>query len=314
MEAVTAPSTATTVDEAGKKIAGILNPKPPEQQAAPAIPPPAPESTAEAQAPETPVEPETPIAHEKPTYKVRVDGEEAEVELDELLRGYSRTSDYTRKTQAAAELRKAAEVEQAAAREERQHYAKQLEQIKSQLADVGEPDWTRLVSEDPLEYVRQRAVWDQRKDRLAAIDSEQKRVAELHARDEHNRRQALVLEEERKLHLALPDWKDPRKSKAEREGVIDYARSVGFSDEELGSLFDHRALVVMREAMMYRKMVAEAKKTVEKAPTGPKAAKPGNLQERVVDPNLNAARERFGQTRTWKDAGAVLAQRLTPRK
>lgn len=39
------------------------------------------------------------------TYKVKVDGEELEVGLDELLNGYSRTADYTRKTQALAEER-----------------------------------------------------------------------------------------------------------------------------------------------------------------------------------------------------------------
>ena len=43
------------------------------------------------------------------TYRVKVDGEEVEVTLDELQKGYSRTQDYTRKTQALAEQRKAAE-------------------------------------------------------------------------------------------------------------------------------------------------------------------------------------------------------------
>ena len=43
------------------------------------------------------------------TFRVKVDGEEVEVPLDELLKGYSRTADYTRKTQAIAEARKQAE-------------------------------------------------------------------------------------------------------------------------------------------------------------------------------------------------------------
>ena len=42
------------------------------------------------------------------TFKVKVDGEEVEVPEDELLKGYSRTQDYTRKTQQLAEQRKAA--------------------------------------------------------------------------------------------------------------------------------------------------------------------------------------------------------------
>jgi hypothetical protein len=41
-----------------------------------------------------------------PTYRVKVGKDELDVPLDELLKGYSRTADYTRKTQEIAESRK----------------------------------------------------------------------------------------------------------------------------------------------------------------------------------------------------------------
>lgn len=47
-------------------------------------------------------------------YKVKVNGEEVEVSLDELLRGYSRHSDYTRKTQALKREQEALERQRAA--------------------------------------------------------------------------------------------------------------------------------------------------------------------------------------------------------
>jgi hypothetical protein len=56
----------------------------------------------------------------KPKYKAKVDGEEIEVEIDELINGYQRTADYTKKSQALAEQRKAIEAE-------RQH----LEQVNT---------------------------------------------------------------------------------------------------------------------------------------------------------------------------------------
>lgn len=43
---------------------------------------------------------------DEPTYTVKVDGEEIAVPLSELVAGYSRTADYTRKTQQLAEQRK----------------------------------------------------------------------------------------------------------------------------------------------------------------------------------------------------------------
>jgi len=47
----------------------------------------------------------------KPRYKVKASGEEVEVELDELIKGYQQGTDYTKKSQALAEQRKAVEAE-----------------------------------------------------------------------------------------------------------------------------------------------------------------------------------------------------------
>ncbi len=47
----------------------------------------------------------------KPRYKVKASGEEVEVELDELIKGYQQGTDYTKKSQALAEQRKAIEAE-----------------------------------------------------------------------------------------------------------------------------------------------------------------------------------------------------------
>ena len=54
---------------------------------------------------------EEPEEEQAPTYRVKVGKEEVDVPLDELLKGYSRTADYTKKTQELAENRKAVEAE-----------------------------------------------------------------------------------------------------------------------------------------------------------------------------------------------------------
>ena len=47
------------------------------------------------------------------TFRVKVGNEEVEVSEDELLKGYSRTADYTKKTPALAEAKKAVEADMA---------------------------------------------------------------------------------------------------------------------------------------------------------------------------------------------------------
>ncbi len=79
-------------------------------------------------------------------FTVKVDGKEIEVTLDELQKGYSRTQDYTRKTQQVAEARKAAEAELQAVRAEREQYAQLLGALSEQVKAAAEPqiDWDRL--------------------------------------------------------------------------------------------------------------------------------------------------------------------------
>ena len=50
---------------------------------------------------------------------------------------------------------------------------------------------------------------------------------------------------------ALPEWGDPKKQHEIGSHIRDYARVQGFSDEEIGSLVDHRSLIVLRKAMLY---------------------------------------------------------------
>jgi hypothetical protein len=100
-------------------------------------------------------------------YSVKVDGEEMEVSLDELIKGYSRQSDYTRKTQELASERNsmAAQQEQwaneiAETQAERQQYISALGQmITNQMAGLEQftkVDWEKLREEDPITFVQKK--------------------------------------------------------------------------------------------------------------------------------------------------------------
>ena len=201
----------------------------------------------------------------------------------------------------------------AAARTERQHYDSTLKALKSQLVAETEPDWQKLLNEDPIEYVKQNAIHQARRERLAAVESEQRRVAELNAADQQRALQGHLVEEERRLNSAIPEWTDAKRAKADKDEIAEYARSLGFSDAELSGIYDHRAVIALREAALYRKMVAAAKKKVESVKDGPKTSRPGNMQVSTVDKGLAAARDRFGKTGNVKDAGAVLNRLLAPK-
>jgi hypothetical protein len=100
-------------------------------------------------------------------YTVKVNGEDTEVSEDELIRGYSRHSDYTKKTQELAEERRNIETTQSqyyselsALQQERQQYAEALTQvIQSSMAGLEQYsniDWETLKTDDPIEYITKR--------------------------------------------------------------------------------------------------------------------------------------------------------------
>jgi len=85
-------------------------------------------------------------------FTVKIDGKDTEVSLEDLTNGYSRTADYTRKTQALAQERKEAQAEFDIVRQERQQYAQLLGALQQQLAqaDASPIDMNALYESDQL--------------------------------------------------------------------------------------------------------------------------------------------------------------------
>lgn len=199
-------------------------------------------------------------ASQKPqTVKVKVDGEEMEVTLDELKSGYSRTKDYTKKTQEIAQIRKQAESEIQAVIQERQQYQQLLGQLAQQVAAEGqaEPDWEFLAQNDPIEYSRQWTDWQRKQQKAQVIQAEQRRVAALNQQAMMQQMQQTLEANKGKLLEAIPEWKDPAKAKAEKSMIREQGKKLGFTDQELEQAYDHRAILALRKAALYDQMMSK---------------------------------------------------------
>jgi hypothetical protein len=292
---VTPAPQGTTVEGAQQRIAALLNPQP-EEKAEPSL------------LGTTPVTEETTqpeVTPEVQTFKVKVDGADLDVPLDELLKGYSRTSDYTRKTQKVSEERKALEAEAAAVKQEREQYANALKVLESQLTTEEQVDWARLESEDPIAYATKKLKDRDRKDQLALVQQEQQRIAYLRAEEERKALLVHVQTEQAKLADAIPEWKDAKVAKAEKEKLSSYLQGLGYSEADISQIYDHRAVVTIRKAALYDEMMSKAKTTTEKVGNSPKTARPGNLQPQTSK-EFAQAREQLRKTGKPADAVAAL--------
>ena len=241
------------------------------------------------------------------TFTVKVDGKEVSVTLDELQKGYSRTQDYTRKTQQIAEVRKQVEQETYAVRAEREQYAQLLGALQAQLQS-SEPqvDLERLYHEDPIEWVRQKEVMRERQEKLGAIQSEQQRLSQVAQYEQQRAMEAQFASQQEALLAALPDWKDPKKAKAEKALVIESAKAAGFSDEDLKSVYDHRLVLLLRKAALFDQMVSKRQGIKPVVNNGPRTAKPGAAGRVSTTTESVRAKQRLAKTGRIDDAASAI--------
>lgn len=200
-------------------------------------------------------------------------GKKAQVTRDELLKGYSRTADYTRKTQELSTKSQALEAEALSLREQRAQYAADLEAI-AVLLEEEEPDWDKLRQEKPSEYAAEFADYQRRQKDREKVSAERQRVSDEELKEAREQFAATVTVERVKLLEAIPDWKDEEKSKAGLKQLWEYATSLGYPKEVLDSIADHRLMVILHKAAQFDALQKGKSKIVKKA-KGKPVMKPG---------------------------------------
>lgn len=259
---------------------------------------------------DTPTEPEAPKAP-VPTVKVKVDGLEQELPLEEVAKGYSRTADYTRKTQALAEERKRFEAEEVAPiREERRLYAERLAQldeiVRFNMPDQ-EPDWATLRNTlTPDQFGEAFANWQANAQRLGKIRAERDRLAQAEMQDSDRRLQARLKDEHQKLQAAIPEFADPDKGKQLKEDLVAYAKSLHFSDDDLAQVTDHRVLVLLNKARQYDEAQLRKPKIEAKIDRVLDTAKPSATKSAPKKSDLEVAKARLKQSGRVDDAATLL--------
>jgi len=249
----------------------------------------------------------------KPRYKAKVDGEEIEVDIDELINGYQRTADYTKKSQALAEQRKAIEAERVhleQVKQERQAYAQKLQALNQFLSqqDQGE-NLEALKESDPIGYAVKVAERTEREKQLAVVRAEQQRIAQQQQAEQQQSLQNHLKSEAQKLSAAIPELSTPKGDEV-RKQIREYAKSQGWSDEELGSVYDHRAVVALYKAMKFEQLQKSKPEIQKKVSQAPKMLKSGTSVPPTKSQQDKQLAQRLKQTGKVKDAAALLERFL----
>jgi hypothetical protein len=241
----------------------------------------------------------------KQRFKVKAAGEEIEVDEDELIKGYQQGADYTKKSQALAEQRKAFEAERGhleQVKQERQAYAQKLQALDSFLSQQDRGVNLDVLKEtDPIGYAVAVAEQSQREKQLAVVRNEQQRIAQQQQAEQQASLQSHLRSESEKLASLIPELATAQ-GDAVRKQIRDYAKSVGWSDQELSQLYDSRAVVTLYNGMKYQQLQKSKPEVNKKLQAAPKMMRSGTSAPPAKSSQDKQAMQRLRETGKVSDA------------
>lgn len=246
-------------------------------------------------------------------YTIKVDGEETEVTLEELQNGYSRQRDYTRKTQELAQQRKAIEAKQQEVSQKDAIYSQLLPKMEATLKGEleNEPDWSALYEADPIAYVREKDIWNEKKQKLQAVQAESQRLQQESAMEQQKKLQQFLQYGQQQLLEQIPEWQDNEVASKEKMAIRDYGVNVlGYTPQEMDSVYDYRVLLGLRNAWLQHKtqQATKVKPTEKKAAA--RTARPGTSNVPKSTTPVKKARQKLAKTGKVQDAAKLFEQIL----
>ena len=233
---------------------------------------------------------------------IEIDGETLSVE--EIKLGYLRQGDYTKKTQAVAEQRKAAE-------DQTKSYESTLSALLTasgaDLSRFDNVNWEQAAVENPDQYKQAKAMYEQTQQTFNFIKSQ----ADEHQQRVQDQQQAMVKERATEsltvLKSTIPNWNNDV-----YYSIGEYAKdTLGVSSEEFNGITDHRSITAMYKAMQFDRAKTETQKKVKASPKktlSGKKAEPADLGKKET---YRKARDRLKKSGRMEDAVQALLNRTS---
>ena len=247
---------------------------------------------------------------------VKIDGEERQVSLSEVLKSYQLEGHVNKKSIDLSEQQKAFAAERDAGQK---LVAQQLQQnrVLGDLAmqeltnEYSRLDWNGLRATNPAEYAAKQVEFQQRhnsiQNYLQQVQGQQSAAEQQRQADQSARVEA----EKSRMFDKHPEWKDPTAFASARDKITSYAKTLGFSDAELAQVSDHRLMDLLHDAASFRALQAAKPEALKQVRAAPKMGKPGTRN--VTDPSQvarKAAVDRFNANPHDIDAQVALFDAL----
>jgi hypothetical protein len=250
--------------------------------------------------------------------KLKVNGEEIEKPLEEVIALAQQGFDYTKKTQELAEQRKGLEEYAQAVQAQEQAFQQQVQlnqaligdvaqltAIDQQLAAYANVNWSQMSDTDFVEAQKLFFTYNQLQQQRATLaqqfEAKQNQLMQTHQQALAKR----VQEGQSILAREIPNW-----SRETSQAIISTGKEYGFTDDELSGIVDPRHVKVLHDAMQWRKLKSNTS-VKNKISTAKPIVKPGAKDtKQLANSQVKQTREALRKTGKSDLATKLIEQML----
>lgn len=256
--------------------------------------------------------------------KMRVDGEETEVPLSDLIQSYAGEKAAVKRLHEASDLRKKAQADYDQTISEAQQIREAAVAIVKRLDEqlhtpaVSKPD-ENLKRSNPQRYLQQMDAYDQDQARIAQSRDMLHKAFKEHGDITSKHLEARKAQNAKAIIDAIPALQTEKTKQATMEKIFTAGKAYGFSDEEINSLEDPRMYVMAYDAMLYREQTELGKSKPVEVKGKKKVLRAGKTRKSLtankVQRQVRTAKDRASKSGKPQDVAEFLVARtLNQRK
>ena len=238
------------------------------------------------------------------TLKLKVNGEDVEKPLDEVVALAQQGLDYTQKTQQVAEQRKELEAYAQQIQMQEQAFQEQMQlnnvliedvakitSLDQQLNQYANVNWQQLSDNDFVEAQKLFFTYNQLQQERSQLVSQFEAKKQQVVQKQTQLMSEKIAKGKEILAKEIPNW-----SPETNQALLSTGKDYGFSDAELNSIVDPRHVKVLHDAMQWRKL--QQNSTVKKKVSSAKpVVKPGSKDTKAeANSNHRQLREQLRKT------------------
>ena len=282
------------------------------------------EATEEVESEEATEEPDEEVEEEEQSQdevpailKLKVNGEDVEKPLDEVVALAQQGLDYTQKTQQVAEQRKELEAYAESIKAQEQAFQEQMQlnnvliedvakitSLDQQLNQYANVNWNQLSDNDFVEAQKLFFTYNQLQQERSQLVSQFEAKKQQVVQQQTQLMAEKIAKGKEVLAKEIPNW-----SPETNQALLSTGKDYGFSDVELNAIVDPRHVKVLHDAMQWRKLQQNSvvKKKVSNAKP---VVKPGS-KDTKAEANSNHRQLRESLRKTGKsDAAQKLIENM----